>query len=159
MPLFDWCQKEGNCFKRVQFSLTVMSDSLQLHGLQHASPSSTVHQPTHKAYSNSCPSPTHEAYSNSCLSSQWCHPTILCRPFFHLKSFPISRYFQMSQFFASGGQSIGASASALVFPMNVQDWLPLGWTGGISLQSKGFSRVFSITKVQKHQFFHAQLSL
>ena len=101
-------------------------------------------------------------YSNSCPLSQWCHPTISSSviPFSScLQSFPASGSFQMSQFFASGGQSIGASASASVLSMNVQDWFPLGWTGWISLQSKGLSRVFSITIVQKHQFFGAQLSL
>ena len=109
-----------------------------------------------------CPSPTPGACSNSCPSSRWCHPTIsssvvpFSSPF---QSFPASGSFQMSQFFASGGQSIGVSASASVFPMNVQDWFPLGWTGWISLQSKGLSRIFSNTTVQKHQFFYAQLSL
>ena len=88
--------------------------------------------------------------------SQWCHPTISSSvvPFSsHLQSFPAPGSFQMSQFFTSGGQSIGVSASAWVLPMNIQDWFPLGWTGWISLQSKGLSRVFSSTKVQKHQFF------
>ena len=85
---------------------------------------------------------------------------ILCRPFSScLQSFPASRSFQMSQFFASGGQTIGVSASISIFPMNIQDWFPLGWTGWISLQSKGLSRVFSNTTVQKHQFLGAQLSV
>ena len=109
-----------------------------------------------------CLSPTPRACSNSCPSSQWCHPTISSSvvPFSScLQSFTASGSFQMSQFFASGGQSIGISASALVLPMNIQDWSPLGWTGWISLQSKGLSRVFSNTAVQKHQFFGAQLSL
>ena len=95
-------------------------------------------------------------YSNSCPLSQWCHPTISSSviPFFsHLQSFPASGSFQMSQFFASGGQSIRVSASTSVLPMNTRDWSPLGWTGWISLQSKGLSRVFSNTIVQKHQFF------
>ena len=99
---------------------------------------------------------------DSCLLSQWCHPTISSSvvPFsFHLQSFPASGSFLVSQFFSSGGQSIGVSASASVLPMNTQDWSPLGWTGWISLQSKGLSRVFSNTTVQKHQFFGAQLSL
>ena len=99
-------------------------------------------------------------YSNSCPSNWWCLPTISSSviPFSsHLQSSPASRSFQMSQFFTSGGQSIGASASVL--PMNIQDWSPLGWTGWISLQSKRLSRVFSNTTVQKHQFFGAQLSL
>ena len=95
------------------------------------------------------------AYSNSCSLSRWCHPTISSSvvPFFScLQSFPASGSFPMSQFFASGGQSIGVSAPASVLPMNIQDWFPLGWTGWISLQSKGLSRVFSNTTVQKHQF-------
>ena len=132
----------------VQFSHSVMSDSLQPHGLQHARPP--------------CPSPTIGVYSSSCPLSQWCHPTISFSviPFSScLQSFPASRSFPMSQFFASGGQSIGLSASASVLPMNIQNRFHLGWTGWITLQSKGLSRVFSNTTVQKHQFFHAQLSL
>ena len=124
-----------------------MSDSLRPHGLQHARPP--------------CPSPTPRVYSNSCPLSWWCHPTISSSvvPFSsRLQSFPASGPFQMSQFFASGGQSIGVSASASVLPMNTQDWSPLGWTGWISLQSKGLSRVFSNATVQKHQFFGAKLS-
>ena len=131
----------------VQFSWSVMSDSLWPHGLQHARPP--------------CPSPTPRAYSNSCPSSQWCHPTISSSviPFFScLQSFPASESFQMSHFFASGSQSIRVSASASVLPMNIQDWFPLGRTGWISLQSKGL-RVFSNTTVQKHPFFSTQLSL
>ena len=99
--------------------------------------------------------------SNSCPLSQWCHPTVSCSviPFSsHLQCFPASGSFPMSQFFASGSQSIGVSASASVFPMNIPDWFPLGLTGWISLQSRGLSRVFSNTTVQKHQFFGAQLS-
>ena len=114
------------------------------HGLQHARPP--------------CPSPTPGVYPNPCPLSRWCHPTISssaipfssCPP-----SFPASGSFQMCQLFASGGQSIGVSASASVPPMNTQDWSPLGWTAWISLQSKGLSRVFSNTTVQKHQFFSA----
>ena len=120
-----------------------MSNSLRPHGLQHTR--------------FPCPSPTPRACSDSCPSSRWCHPTISSSviPFSScLQSFPASGSFQMSQFFASGGQSIGVSASALVLPMNIQDWFPLGLTGWISLQSKGLSRVFSNT-VQKHQFFGA----
>ena len=135
-------------FSSVQFSHSVVSDSLRPHGLQHAR--------------LSCPSPTPRAYSNSCPLSWWCHPTISSSvvPFSsHFQSFPASGSFPLSQFFASGGQSIGVSASASVLPMNIQDWFPLGWTGWISLHSKGFSRVFSNTTVQKHQFFFAQLSL
>ena len=132
----------------IQFSLSVMFDSLWPHGLQHARPP--------------CPSPTPGAYSNSCPLSQWCHPMISSSviPFSsHLKSFPASGSFQMSQLFTSGGQSIGVSASTWVLPMNIQDWFPLGWTGWISLLSKGLSRVFSNTTDQKHQFFDSQLSL
>ena len=127
-------------------SRSVVSDSLWPHGLRHARPP--------------CPSPTPGAYSNSCPLSWWCHPTISSSviPFSSLlQSFPASGSFPMSQLFASGGQSIGASASVL--PMNIHDWFSLGWTGWISLQSKGLSRVFSNTTVQKHQFFGAQLSL
>ena len=131
----------------VQFGPSVVSDSLQPHGLQHARPP--------------CPSPTPGVYSNSCLLSRWCHPTISSSviPFSYLRSFPTSGSFQMSQFFESGGQSIGASASASVLPMNIQGWFPLGLTGLISLQFKGLSRVFSSTKIWKHQFFGTQPSL
>ena len=102
------------------------------------------------------------AYSNSCPLSRWCHPTISSSvvPFSSCpQSFPALGSFQMSQFFTSHGQIIGVSASASVLPMNIQDWFPLGWTGWISLQSKGLSKVFSSTTVQKHQFFDAQPSL
>ena len=129
----------------VQFNPSVESDSLQPHGLQHASPP--------------CPSPT-GVYSNSCPLSLWCHPTISSSviPFSsHLQFFPALESFQMSQLFVSGGLSIGASSSVL--PMNTQDWSPWGWTGWISLQSKGLSRVFSSTTVQKYQFFGTQLYL
>ena len=132
----------------VLFSRSVVSDSLWPHGLQHARPP--------------CPSPTPGVHSNSFPSRQWCHPTISSSvvPFSScLQSFPASGSFQMSQLFTSGGQSIGISASTSVLPMNIQDWFPLGWTGWISLQSKGLSRVFSSTTVQNHQFFCAQLSL
>ena len=132
----------------VQFSHSVVSSSLQPHGLQHS----------RLPY----PSPTPGTYSRSCTLSWWCHPTVSTSvvPFFsHLQSCPASGAFQMSQFFPSGGQSIGVSASASVLPMNIQDWFPLGWTGWIALLSKGLSRVFSNTTVQKHQFFGAQLSL
>ena len=107
-------------------------------------------------------SPTPGVYPNSRPLSWWCHTTISSSivPFSsHLHSFPASGSFPMSQFFTSGGQSIGVSASASVLPMNTQDWSPLGWTGWISLQSKGLSRVFSNTTVQKHQFIGVQLSL
>ena len=132
----------------VQFSHSVMSNSLRSHGLQHARLPS--------------PSSTPGAYSNSFPLSWWCQPTILSSviPFSScLQSFPASGSFPISQFFASGGQSIGVSASASVLPMNIQDWFPLGLTSLISFQSKRLSRVFSNTSVQKHQFFDAQLSL
>ena len=106
-----------------------------------------------------CPSPSSWVFSNSCPLSQWCHPTLSSSviPFSScLQSFPASGSLTMSQFFASGGQSIGASASASVLPMNIQDWFPLGWTGLISLLSEGLSRVFSSTTVQKHQLFSPQ---
>ena len=135
-------------FISVQFSHSVVSNSLQPHGLLHAR--------------LPCPPPTPEACSNSCPSSQWCLPTISSSviPFSScLGSFPAWRYFPTTQFFVSGGQSIGASTSASVLPMNVQDWFPLGLTAWISLLSKGLPRVFSSTIVWKHQFFGAQLFL
>ena len=110
----------------------------------------------------SCSSPTPGGYSNSCPSCQWCHPTISSSviPFSScLQSFPASGSFPRSQFFTSGGQSVGVSTSASVLPMNSQDWFPLEWTGWISLQSKRLSRVFSNTTVQKHQFFSSKFSL
>ena len=131
----------------VQFSHSVVSDSLQPHKPQHTRPP--------------CPSPTPGVHSNACPSSWWCLPAISFSvvPFSSCpQSFPASGSFQMSQLFTSGGQSIGVSASTSVLPMNIQDWFPLGWTGWISLQSKGLSRVFSNTTVQKHQFFSTQLS-
>ena len=127
----------------IQFSSVrslLMSDSLRCHGLQHTRPP--------------CPSPTPRACSNSGPLTQWCHPAISSSVFpfsFCPQSFPASGFFEMSQFFASGGQSIGVSASTSVLPMNTQDWSPLGWTGWISFQSKGLSKVFSNTTVQKHQ--------
>ena len=135
-------------FSSVQFSRSVVSDCLQPHEPQDARPP--------------CPSPTPRVYQNPCPSSWWCHPTISSSviPFSSCpQSFPASGSFQMSQLFASGGQSSGVSASTSVLPVNIQDWSPLEWTGWISLQSKGLSRVFSNTTVQKHQFFGAQLSL
>ena len=131
----------------VQFSHSVMSNSLQPHESQHARPP--------------CPSPTPRVHSNSCPSSRWCHPTISSSvvPFSSCpQSLPASGSFPKSQLFTWGSQSIGVSASASVLPMNTKDWSPLGWTSLISLQSKGLSRVFSNTMVQKHQFFSAQLS-
>ena len=131
----------------VQFSHSVVSNSLRRHESQHARPP--------------CPSPTPGVYSDPCRLSWWCHPAISSSvvPFSRLQSFLASGSFQMSQLFTSGGQIIGVSDSTSVLPMNTQDWSPLGWTGWISLQSKGLSRVFSNTTVQKHQVFSAQLSL
>ena len=129
----------------VQFSRSVVSDSLQPHGLQQARPR--------------WPSPTPGVYPNSCPFSWWCRPPISSSvvPFSSCsQSFPASGSFQMSQLFAWGGQSIEVSVSASFLPMNTQDWTPLGWTGWISLQSKGLSRVFSNTTVQKHQFKNKQ---
>ena len=131
----------------VQFSRSVMSDSLLHHGPQHARPP--------------CPSPTCGVYSNSCPLSQWCHPTTSSSviPFSsRLQSFPASGSFPMSQFFTSGGQSIGVSASASVLPMNIQDWFPLDGLVGSPCSPRD-SRVLSDTTVQTHQFFGAQLSL
>ena len=154
-----WLDKENvghiynGIFSSVQFSCSVMSDSLQPHGLQHARPP--------------CPLLIPRVYSNSYPLNKWCHPTIQFSavPFSsHLQSFPASRSLQMSQFFTSGGQNIGISASTSVLPKNTQDWSPLEWTGWISLQSKGLSRVFSNTTVQKASilwhlaFFIVQLS-
>ena len=141
------CLALTNSSVNIQFSHSVMSDSLRSHGLQHTRPP--------------CPSPTPGAYSNSGPFSRWCHPTIPSSvvPFSsHLQSFPASGFFPVSQFFASGGQSIGVWASSSVLPMNIQDWFPLGLHGWISLQFKGLSRVFSNTTIQKHQFLSAQLS-
>ena len=132
----------------VQFSRSVVSNSLQPHWLQHVRPP--------------CPSSTPGDCSNSCPLSRWCHPTISFSvvPFSsRLQSFPASGSFPVSQLFTSGGQSVGASASASVLPMNIQDWFPLELKGWISLQSKGLLRVFSNTTVQKHQFFSTRLSL
>ena len=131
-----------------QFSRSVISDPLQPHELQHNRPP--------------CTSPTLRDCWNSCPLSWWYHPTISWSvvPFsYHLQSFPESGSFQVSQFFASGGQNIGASASASVLPMNIQDWFPLGLTGWVSLQSKALTSVFSNTTVQKHQLFGAQIPL
>ena len=131
----------------VQFSHSVVSDSLQPHESQHARAP--------------CPSQTPRVYTNPCPSSQWCHPAISSSviPFSACpQSFPASGSYPMSQHFTWGGQHIGVSASTSVFPMNTQDWSPLGLTGWIFLQSKGLSRVFSNTTVQKHKFFGTQLS-
>ena len=134
-------------FSSVQFSLSVVSDSLRPHESQHARPP--------------CPSPTPGVYPNSCPSGRWCHPSISSSVVSFPscpQSLPASGSFPMSQLFTWGGQNTGVSASTSVLPVNTQDWSPLGWTGWISLQSKGLSRVFSNTTVQKHQFFSTQLS-
>ena len=134
-------QQSQAVLSSVQLSRSVVSDSLRPHESQHARPP--------------CPSPTPGVHPNLCLLSRWCHPTISSSvvPFSScLQSFPASGSSQISQLFASGGQSTGVSASTSVIPVNTQDWSPLGWTGWISLQSKGLSRVFSNTTVQKHQF-------
>ena len=131
----------------VQFSHSVLSDSLRPHEPQQARPP--------------CPSPTPRVHLNPCPLSGWCHPIISSSaiPFSScLQSFPASGPCQMSQLFTSGGQSIGVSASTSVLPINTHDWSPLGWTDWISLQSKGLLRVFSNTTVQKHQSFGVQLS-
>ena len=147
---WTWCTRAISKVKvsTVQFSHSVVPNSLRPHGLQHARPP--------------CPSPTPGVYSDSGPLSQWCHPTISSSIVLFsscLQSFPASGSFPVNQFFGSGGQNIGASVSASVLPMNFQDWFPLGWTGWISLQFKQLSRVFSNNTVQKHQFFGAQLSL
>ena len=148
-PLFNTCYIFNiNLIYSVQFIHSVTSNSLQPPGWQHT-------RLPHR-------SPTSEACLNSYPSSWWCHPNIWTSvvPFSScLQSFPASGSFPRSQFFASGSQSIGASASATVLPMNIQDWFPLGWTGWILLLSKELSRVFSNTTVWKHQLFCAQLSL
>ena len=139
-----WCRLQ---FSSVHFSLSVMSDSLRPHEPQHARPPS--------------PWPTPGVYSNSYPSSQWCHPAISSSvvPFSSCpQSLPASGSFPINQLFAWGGQSIGVSASASVLPMNTQGWSPSGWTGWISLKSKGLSRVFSNTIVQKDPFISTQLS-
>ena len=132
----------------VQFNHSVVTESLWPHWLHHNKPP--------------CPSPTPGAYSNTCPSSQWLHPTIssCVIPFSSCpQSFPASGSFVMIQFFTSGDQTIGISASAAVLPINIQDWFPLGWTVLISLQSKVLSRVFSNNTMKNHQFFSTQLSL
>ena len=134
-------------FSSVQFSCSVMSDSLRPHESQHTRPP--------------CPSPTPRVHSDSRSSSQWCHPAISFSvvPFFSWpQSLPASKSFPMSQLFTWGGQTTGVSAVALFLPKKSQGWSPSEWTGWISLQSKGLSRVFSNTTVQKHQFFGAQPS-
>ena len=135
-------------YSSVQFSHSVVSDSLRPHGLQHTRPS--------------CPSPISRIHPNSSPLSQWCHPTFSSSviPFSSCPhSFPASGSFQMSQLFASGAKILEFQLQHQSFQMNTQDWSFFGWTGWISLQSKGLSRVFSNTTVQKHQFFSTQLSL
>ena len=142
------CCSEHPGAPTVQLSHSVMCSSWRPHGLQHARPP--------------CPSPTPKACSKSCLLSWWCHPTISSsdEPFSScLQPFPTSGSFPVSRLLPSGGQSIGASASASILPMNIQALFPLGLTALISLQSERLSRVFSNTAIQKHQFFGAQLSL
>ena len=136
-----------NLYAELLFSHSAVSDSLWPYGLQHAR--------------LPCPSPSPRVCSNACPLSRWCHPTISSSaPFSSCpQSSPASGSFLTSRLFTSSGRSIGASVSASVLPMNIQDWSPLGWTAWISLQSKGLLRVFSHTTVQKHQFFSAQLSL
>ena len=139
--------RDANVIVSLHFSRSVVSDSLHPHESQHARPPR--------------PSSTPGVHPNSCALSQWCHPVVSSSvvPFSScLQSVPASGSFPMSQLFSWGGQSTGVSASASVLPMNIQGWFPLGLTGLISLQSKGLSRVFSNTTVQKHQFFGAQLS-
>ena len=146
LPLWSRLQKQKHNFSSVQFSW-VMSDSLWPHGLQHARLPS--------------PSPTPGVYSNSCPSSQWCHPTISSSVTTFsscLQSFPESGSFQMSQFFTSGGWSIGVSPSASFLPMNIQDWFPLGLTGLISLLSKWLKCILQY-HCSNHQFFSTQISL
>ena len=141
-------QKWKHHFSSAQFSCLDVSDSLWPHGLQHSR--------------LPCPLPFPGVYPDSWTLNWWCHPTISFSviPFSScLQSFPASGSFPMSQLFTSGSQNIGVSASTSVLLMNTHDWSPLGWTGWISLQSKGLSKVFSNTTVQKHQFFSTQLSL
>ena len=147
MPLNIDCISAFHIMSSVQFSHSVMSDSLHPHELQHTSPP--------------CPLPTPGVYSNSCQLSRWCHPAISSSvvPFSRLQSFPASGSFQMSQFFASGGQSIGASTSTSVLPIYIQGWFPLVLAGFISFLFKGFSGVFSSTTIWKHRLFGAQPSL
>ena len=148
VSFFHWCYWLRKVLQeQVQFSRSVVSDSLRPLELQHSRVP--------------CPSPMPEVCSNSCPSSQWCHPTISSSviPFFCLQSFPVSGSFPTSQFLTSGSQSIGVSASASDLQMKIQDWSPLALTGLISVQSKGLSRIFCNTTVQKHQFFGHQLCL
>ena len=137
--------REHSELKCIQFSCSVVSDSLRSHGLQHARPH--------------CPSPTPRVYSNSCPLSRWCHPNISSSVSPSPPAFNLSQLQGLFQWVSSSHQVAKVSASTSVLPMNTQDWSPLGWTGWISLRSKGLSRVFSNTTIQKYQFFGAQLSL
>ena len=149
----------------VQFSRSIVSDSLRPHEPQHARPPCPSPVPVSSVqFSRSVvsASPTPRVYSNSCPLSRWCHQASSSSVIlfsFHLQSFPASGSFQMSQLFAPGGQNIEVSASASILPMNIPYWFPLGWTGWISLQSKGLSRVLSNTTVQKHQYVSTRPSL
>ena len=148
-----WCMGLLGCacvyqFRSVHFSHSVMSDTLRPHEPQHTRPPCS--SPTPRVYQ------THVHWDGDAIQPS--HPLLSPSP----PALSLSQHqvpFQMSQFFASGGQSIGASPSASVLPMNIQDWFPFGWTGWISLLSRGLSRVFSNTTVEKHQFFGAELSL
>ena len=156
----DLCGQMKNSSNRVWLPHSLWSLSVTTCSVAKSCPSLQSHGPQHTR--PPCPSPTPGVYSNSCPLSQWCHPTISSSvvPFSsRLQSFPASGSLPMSQFFASGGQSIGVSASTSVLPMTTQDWFPLGWTGWISLLSKGLSRVLSNTTVQKHQFFSQTIAL
>ena len=153
---FSSCAWNWSAFHKVQFSSVAQLCLTLCDPMDCSTPGCITSCPS------ACPSPTPRVYSNSRPSSRWCHPAISSSvvPFSScLQSLPASQSFQMNQFFASGGRSIGISASASVLTMNIQDWFSLGWTGWISLQSKGLSRVFSSTTVQKHQFFGIQLFL
>ena len=152
-------EKEEWSWRNQPSWLHLTQDSVQFSSVAQSCPTLWPHESQHTR--PHCPSPTPRVHPNSCASSQWCYPAISSSvvPFSSCpQSLPASESFPMSQLFAWGGQSIGISASASVLPMNTQDWSPLGWAGWISLQSKGLSRVFSNTTVQKHQFCGAQLS-
>ena len=158
-PLYYPAKPDGNIFLNISLNHCLLL--IQFSSVQPLSCVRLFTTPWTAAHQASWPSPTPGVHSNPCPLSRWCHRPISSSvvPFSCPQSFPASGSFQMSQLFTSDGQSTGVSASTSVLPMNTQDWSPLGWTGWISLQSKGFSRVFSNTTVQKHQFFGAQLSL
>ena len=159
-PLYYPAKPDGNILLNISLNHYLLL--IQFSSVQSLSCVRLFVTPWTAAHQASCSSPTPGVHSNPCPSSRWRHPAISSSvvPFSsYPQSFPASGSFQMSQLFTSDGQSIGVSASTSVLPMNTQDWSPLGWTGWISLQSKGLSRVFSNTTVQKHQLFGAQLSL